>query len=134
MLENVGGKSVHGPVTPRLDKRLKEIGSCEDHGVMSGPRVVFDHTDPGLRPFIEVGAKIVLDVFDEARRRGAPAQALVANVADTSTADAAAGAKEMSEQVPSTRRLLPVCNAGCSYCCHGLVPGRPANASSPRAR
>jgi Fe-S-cluster containining protein len=88
---------------------------------MPGPRVVFDHTDPGLRPFIEVGAKIVLGVFDEARERGASARELVAAVADTATGDAAAGAREMSEQVPSTRRLLPVCNAGCAYCCHGPV-------------
>lgn len=88
---------------------------------MKGGRVVFDHTDPGLRPFIEVGAKIALELFDEARKNGSSAAELVAAIADAATADAEAGARELSEQVPSTRRLLPVCSQGCSFCCHSAV-------------
>lgn len=88
---------------------------------MKAGRVVFDHTDPGLRPFIEVGAKVSLELFDDARRNGTSARELVAAIADTATADAEAGARELSEQLPSTRRLLPVCREGCSYCCHGVV-------------
>lgn len=83
--------------------------------------VVFDHTDPGLRPFIEVGAKITLKIFGQARASGASARELVASVADTSTADAEAGARELSDQLPSTRGLAIACREGCSYCCHGLV-------------
>ncbi|MBX3190397.1 MAG: YkgJ family cysteine cluster protein [Labilithrix sp.] len=85
------------------------------------PKVSFDHTDPGLRPFIEVEAKIILDVFAQARDEVWSARDLVERVADTATSDAEAGAREMSEQVPSTRRLLPVCQEGCAYCCHGPV-------------
>ena len=88
---------------------------------MTARRVAFDHTDPGLRPFIEVEAKIVVDVFEQARAEGHSARDLVRAVADTVTADADAGARQMSEVVPTTRRLLPVCQEGCSYCCHGAV-------------
>lgn len=88
---------------------------------MTARRVAFDHSDPGLRPFIEVEAKLVLDVFAQARAEGHSARELVRAVADTVTADAEAGAREMSEVVPTTRRLLPVCQEGCSYCCHGAV-------------
>jgi hypothetical protein len=88
---------------------------------MTARKVTFDHTDPGLRPFIEVEAKIVLDVFQEARAAKTPARELVRNVADTATSDAEQGAREMSEQVPILRRLTLACTAGCSYCCYGSV-------------
>lgn len=85
------------------------------------PGVSFDHTDPGLRPFIEVEAKIVVEILDEGRASGAPAREVVAAVADTATEDAELGARETSDRIPSTRRLLPVCKEGCSYCCHQVV-------------
>lgn len=85
------------------------------------PAVSFDHTDPGLRPFIEVEAKIALALIDEARAAGATAREIVASVADTATEDAELGARQVSDQIPSTRRLLPVCKEGCSYCCHQVV-------------
>lgn len=88
---------------------------------MAARTVLFDHTDPGLRPFIEVEAKIVMDVFEEARKTSQPARELIRAVADTATTDAAEGARQMSEAVETTRRLLPVCQQGCSYCCHGAV-------------
>ncbi len=95
---------------------------------MTARKVVFDHTDPGLRPFIEVEAKIVLDIFAEARAaaspgrvEGAAARDLVRAVADTATSDAEAGAREMSDQVPILKCLLPMCQSGCSFCCHGSV-------------
>lgn len=87
----------------------------------SRPKVVFDHTDPGLRPFIEVEAKIALSILDDGRASGSPARDLVAAVADTATEDAETGAREMSDQIPGVRRLLPVCQVGCSYCCYGAV-------------
>jgi Fe-S-cluster containining protein len=89
--------------------------------LMSARSVNFDHTDPGLRPFIEVEAKIILDVFEEARSEGRSARELVRAVADTATTDAEAGARQMSDQLPLTRRLLPVCQSGCSYCCKSAV-------------
>lgn len=85
------------------------------------PGVAFDHTDPGLRPFIEVEAKIAVEILDEERAAGSPARAIVAAVADGATQDAEVGARTMSDQLPSTRRLLPVCQEGCSYCCHQVV-------------
>ncbi len=85
------------------------------------PVVRFDHEDPGLRPFIEVGATIALEILDEAIASGAPARAVVAAVADAATDDAEKGARETSDRIPSVRRLLPVCKEGCSYCCHQVV-------------
>lgn len=88
---------------------------------MTARSVDFDHTDPGLRPFIEVEAKIVLDIFEQARAEGHSPRELVRAVADTATSDAETGARQMSDQVPTTRRLLPVCQSGCSYCCKAAV-------------
>jgi Fe-S-cluster containining protein len=88
---------------------------------MTARKVAFDHTDPGLRPFIEVEAKIVLDLFEQARAEGHSPRDLVRAVADTATSDAETGARQLSDQVPSTRRLLPVCQSGCSYCCKQAV-------------
>jgi Fe-S-cluster containining protein len=88
---------------------------------MTARTVDFDHTDPGLRPFIEIEAKIILDVFEAARAEGSSARDLVQAIADTATFDAEAGAHELSDQVPKTRRLLPVCQPGCSYCCKAAV-------------
>lgn len=85
------------------------------------PGVSFDHTDPGLRPFIEVEAKMIVEILDEGRASGAPAREIVAAVADTATEDAELGARETSDQLPMTRRLLPVCKEGCAYCCHQIV-------------
>lgn len=79
--------------------------------------VSFDHRDPALRPFIEVEAKIARSLLEEG---GAPRE-VVAAVADAATADAELGAREMSEQLPATRRLLPVCQEGCAHCCHATV-------------
>lgn len=86
-----------------------------------GAKVRFDHTDPGLRPFIEVEAKMTLEVLAEGRASGAPAREVVAAVADAATEDAELGARETSDRIPSTKRLLPVCKEGCSYCCHQVV-------------
>ncbi len=79
--------------------------------------VSFDHRDPALRPFIEVEAKIARSLLEEG---GAPRE-VVAAVADAATSDAELGAREMSEQLPATRRLLPVCQEGCAFCCHSTV-------------
>lgn len=79
--------------------------------------VSFDHRDPALRPFIEVEAKIARAILAEA----APAGETVAAVADAATSDAELGAREMSERLPATRRLLPVCQEGCAHCCHATV-------------
>lgn len=79
--------------------------------------VSFDHRDPSLRPFIEVEAKIARELLADG---GAPRD-VVAAVADAATGDAELGAREMSEQLPATRRLLPVCQEGCALCCHATV-------------
>jgi Fe-S-cluster containining protein len=80
--------------------------------------VSFDHRDPALRPFIEVEAKVTRCALQEEAL--APAE-IVAAIADAATADAELGAREMSEQIPATRRLLPVCQEGCAHCCYGAV-------------
>lgn len=79
--------------------------------------VVFDHTDPGLRPFIEVEAKIARAILREGREEGAPAKDVVASLAEGAADDAERGARELSDRLPATRRLLPVCQSGCSFCC-----------------
>jgi Fe-S-cluster containining protein len=89
--------------------------------------VVFDHGDPALRPFIEVEAKIAREILREGRAAGSPAREIVAAVADAATEDAERGARELSEQLPQTRRLLPVCQEGCSYCCYATA----VHASTP---
>lgn len=86
---------------------------------MSATRqVTFDHGDPALRPFIEVEAKIAREVIREGRANGSSAREIVATLADGATSDAEQGARELSEQLPQTRRLLPVCQEGCSFCCY----------------
>lgn len=80
-------------------------------------RVSLDHRDPGLRPFIEVEAKITRGILAEG---GSPRDVVVA-IAEAATSDAELGAREMSEAVPATRRLLPVCQDGCAHCCHATV-------------
>jgi len=85
------------------------------------PKVAFDHRDPGLRPFIEVEAKVTLAILADVEEGSRSAREIVAELADTATGDAEAGAREMSDQIPPLRRLLPVCREGCSYCCHGAV-------------
>src|ERR1051325_6750690 len=76
--------------------------------------VSFDHRDPALRPFIEVEAKLARGAL---RETGMSPSEIVAAVADAGTSDAEQGAREMSEQIPMTKRLLPVCQEGCSFCC-----------------
>jgi Fe-S-cluster containining protein len=80
--------------------------------------VSFNHRDPALRPFIEVEAKLARGAL---REEGLSPAEIVAAVADAATSDAELGAREMSEQVPATRRLLPVCQTGCAHCCHATV-------------
>jgi Fe-S-cluster containining protein len=84
-------------------------------------RVVFDHGDPALRPFIEVEAKITRAILHDGRATGTSAREIVAAIADAATEDAEKGARELSEQLPQTRRLLPVCQEGCSYCCYSTT-------------
>lgn len=80
--------------------------------------VSFNHRDPALRPFIEVEAKLARGAL---RERGLAPTEIVAAVADAATSDAELGAREMSEQLPATRRLLPVCQTGCAHCCYATV-------------
>lgn len=80
--------------------------------------VSFDHRDPALRPFIEVEAKLARGAL---REKDLSAAEIVAAVADAGTSDAEQGALEMSEQIPATKRLLPVCQEGCAHCCYTTV-------------
>ena len=80
--------------------------------------VSFDHRDPGLRPFIEVEAKLARGAL---REKGLSPDETVAAVADAGTSDAEQGAREMSDQLPATKRLLPVCQEGCAHCCYTSV-------------
>lgn len=80
--------------------------------------VSFDHRDPGLRPFIEVEAKLARGAL---REQGLSPDEIVAAVADAGTSDAEHGAREMSDQLPATKRLLPVCQEGCAHCCYTSV-------------
>jgi Fe-S-cluster containining protein len=81
-------------------------------------QVSFDHRDPGLRPFIEVEAKLARGAL---REEGLSPSEIVAAVADAGTSDAEQGAREMSDQIPATKRLLPVCQEGCAHCCYTSV-------------
>lgn len=80
--------------------------------------VSFNHRDPALRPFIEVEAKLARGAL---REEGLGPDEIVAAVADAATSDAELGAREMSDQLPATRRLLPVCQEGCAHCCYTTV-------------
>jgi Fe-S-cluster containining protein len=80
--------------------------------------VSFDHRDPALRPFIEVEAKLARGAL---REEGLSPSEIVAAVADAGTSDAEQGAREMSELIPATKRLLPVCQEGCAHCCYTTV-------------
>lgn len=80
--------------------------------------VSFNHRDPALRPFIEVEAKLARGAL---REEGLSPAEIVAAVADAGTSDAEQGAREMSEQLPATKRLLPVCQEGCAHCCYTTV-------------
>lgn len=80
--------------------------------------VSFDHRDPGLRPFIEVEAKLARGAL---REHGLSPEEIVAAVADAATSDAEQGAREMSDQLPATKRMLPVCQEGCAHCCYTSV-------------
>jgi Fe-S-cluster containining protein len=80
--------------------------------------VSFDHRDPALRPFIEVEAKLARGAL---REEGLSPPEIVAALVDAGTSDAERGAREMSEQIPATKRLLPVCQEGCAHCCYTSV-------------
>lgn len=80
--------------------------------------VSFDHRDPALRPFIEVEAKLARGAL---REKGPSPKEIVASIADAGTSDAEQGAREMSDQIPATKRLLPVCQEGCAHCCYATV-------------
>jgi Fe-S-cluster containining protein len=82
--------------------------------------VSFDHRDPGLRPFIEVEAKIARDTIAEGRVNGASAKDIVAAIAETAENDAESGARELSERLP-TRHLPIACAPGCASCCYTNV-------------
>ncbi len=87
--------------------------------------VSFDHRDPGLRPFIEVEAKIVRDTIQDGRDTGMPAKQIVALIAEGAETDAESGARELSARLP-TRHLPIACAPGCASCCYTNV-----HASSP---
>jgi Fe-S-cluster containining protein len=87
--------------------------------------VSFDHRDPGLRPFIEVEAKIVRDTIKDGRDAGMPARQVVALIAEGAETDAESGARDLSARLP-TRHLPIACAPGCASCCYTNV-----HASSP---
>lgn len=84
-------------------------------------KVSFDHTDPGLRPFIEVQAKVTLSILDEAREAPRPADALVTELVETCHGFAHESAVGVTERLEGGRRLPIACEAGCAFCCHGTV-------------
>ena len=88
---------------------------------MSERRVAFDHTDPGLRPFIEVQAKVSMSILDEAKDDGRGAEQTVAELCETCHGFSEEGAREVTARVEPGRRLPIACEPGCDYCCYGTV-------------
>lgn len=87
-------------------------------------RVGFDHRDPMLRPFIEVEAKIALDVLDDLRTERVAAREVVRELATMVHRDAMEGAENLVAKLSiDNDKHLPViaCAEGCAHCCYGTV-------------
>ncbi len=82
---------------------------------MATREVLFDPSDAFVRPLIEAGARLTLDLLAE---HGKTHTGLIQAVA-SAHAFSGEASRTLVERVPQVRRLPLACAPGCASCCHG---------------
>ncbi len=136
---DLGADGAHGFVEAFGDARLL-VAHGGRHVIMrtsmTARRVDFDHTDPGLRAVHRGRSEDRPRYLRAGALRGAIGpRAGPCRRRHRDPPTPRPGHASSATQVPTTRRLLPVCQSGCSYCCKAAVfasaPESPAHRGLP---